>query len=834
MQTAHIRFLDLFNGPVQYVVPRWQRRYRWGRRDIERLVDDLLAIAAAGADAAHYGGTLLTFPEPGAPAGLVTRKRVVDGQQRLTTVSVLLACIAEKLGPEGKCGDWNAKKIRDYRLTNPDNSEDKFYKLRLQPGDDEEYRNGLEGRAAGSGAVTQAWRIVSRLVAKNDTAQLLKGIERFKAVSIGLDHHEDPQQIFESLNATGQPLTESEKVKNWLLMGLPESEQKALHDQHWSVMEEELGTGADSGPTDIFLRDLLRWRTGELQGIDRSYEGLRRWALRQGRSDDRPAICRELARLAGLYGILTGTAGAHADPKVESNLHHLRELGIHVHRPLSLRLLDDAARADSQATANENLAKTLETIGVWLTRQWLADRPTAGTNKAMAELASAGGPGPGDNAAAYWTGRIRRLRNTRARVPSDDAVRRGILTRKACGGGTGRSAAAILSAMMEAEHREESPSRDRLTIEHIMPQKLTDEWKRELGGNAEEIHGKYRDRLANLTLSGDATNSALSAKTFTDKREIYGKSPIGLTSRLADETEWNEGAMLRRANHLADRALKLWPWTEPATAEQIPAANGEDSATFDGDLRWRINDGHWQTEAVASQMVLNVAGALLSLDPANAERLSGDAASWYVHPASRYPAGSKAGTLTMRAVPGHEDYVLYPYTRDYPSSAKRCRAMAELCGARIDVAGVRRHSEAQLFFRFLKERTGGLPGQKDSWRGASQWAAPANERGDRICISLGEEVIYLYIRTGTSETLPNRTSRLRRYSSAILNQLPDQTIEGELETESTEGRTVSLQRAWNRQDEADWPDAADWIKDQYERLHILLSSSAFAGATIPR
>lgn len=261
MQTAHIRFLDLFNGPVQYVVPRWQRRYRWGRRDIERLVDDLLAIAAAGADAAHYGGTLLTFPEPGAPAGLVTRKRVVDGQQRLTTVSVLLACIAEKLGPEGKCGDWNAKKIRDYRLTNPDNSEDKFYKLRLQPGDDEEYRNGLEGRAAGSGAVTQAWRIVSRLVAKNDTAQLLKGIERFKAVSIGLDHHEDPQQIFESLNATGQPLTESEKVKNWLLMGLPESEQKALHDQHWSVMEEELGTGADSGPTDIFLRDLLRWRT---------------------------------------------------------------------------------------------------------------------------------------------------------------------------------------------------------------------------------------------------------------------------------------------------------------------------------------------------------------------------------------------------------------------------------------------------------------------------------------------------------------------------------------------------------------------------------------------
>ncbi len=103
MDTRHVAFLELFNSQVQYVVPRWKRRYCWGGSDIGRLVDDLLAVAQSkqGSEPAHYGGTLLTFPETKAPQP-VTVHRVVDGQQRLTTVSILLACIAEELGPDGQ------------------------------------------------------------------------------------------------------------------------------------------------------------------------------------------------------------------------------------------------------------------------------------------------------------------------------------------------------------------------------------------------------------------------------------------------------------------------------------------------------------------------------------------------------------------------------------------------------------------------------------------------------------------------------------------------------------------------------------------------------------
>ena len=162
MQAQQIDFLELLNGQVQYVVPRWQRRYRWGQADIERLVDDLMTVAIGGADAAHYGGTLLTFPEPG-PAGVVKTIRVVDGQQRLTTVSILLACIADKLGPTGQCDDWTAQIIRDDRLTNPGKPKEKQRKLRLQDGDEEEYRHGVEGKPLGAGVVAQAWRTARRL-----------------------------------------------------------------------------------------------------------------------------------------------------------------------------------------------------------------------------------------------------------------------------------------------------------------------------------------------------------------------------------------------------------------------------------------------------------------------------------------------------------------------------------------------------------------------------------------------------------------------------------------------------------------------------------------------
>ena len=149
MHANHTEFLQLFNGEVQDVVPRWPRRYCWNESDIERLVNDLLTIAESDSPgAAHYGGALLTFPESTAAGGVPTH-RVVDGQQRLTTVSILLAFIADKIGTGSNSG-WTEQLLRDRLANHPSQRPRKRRKLRLQDEEEDEYQRGLEGDPEGS------------------------------------------------------------------------------------------------------------------------------------------------------------------------------------------------------------------------------------------------------------------------------------------------------------------------------------------------------------------------------------------------------------------------------------------------------------------------------------------------------------------------------------------------------------------------------------------------------------------------------------------------------------------------------------------------------------
>ena len=815
METRSIRLLELLDGQVQYVVPRWQRRFCWGQSDIERLVEDLAAVADGDPDSTHYGGTILTFREPGA-AGVVSTIRVVDGQQRLTTLSILLACIARELGPNGECDGWTAQHIIDDRLTNPGKSAEKFRKLRLQDGDEDEYRQGLEAEPSGMGAVTQAWRIARRLVARERVDRLLRGLLSLRVVSIGLDEREDPQQIFASLNATGRPLRESEKVKNWLLMGLPDSKQQELYEDCWLQIERCLDATHSTESVDVFLRDLLRWQTGTTVGIDHIYEGIRRWAVKTGKEQDRSSVFREFTRLAGLYGKISGTAKSHRNAKVERELRHLREMGIDVHRPLSLRLLSDADAAAGGTLDDADLSEILRLIGTWTTRMWLADKRFAGMNKAMADLAHEIGPGDGADPVEYWRGKISRRRASLVGVPGDQEIQYGIRHRKVTATNV-RIARAILFELMEAEHREESPDRRRLTIEHVMPKKLTDEWKQSLGEQAEGMHERFLNCLPNLTLSGDATNSKMGASSFEAKKMVYRKSPIGLTSRLSFEDAWDKEALERRADDLASRAIDRWPWHEQRTNIQVRPVGAPN-------LQWRLDGGPWKEEQSASGMIKNVVSVLLSMDSDNAHRLSGQAISTNVHSSRRYPPGSAAGAaMMMHAVPGHPDYVIYPFGQDYAHSAKRCMKMGERCGVKIEVE-FDEQNQAREFWRLLKATTGGLPGQKSDWRGTSQTTIPLNSKGDRIGIFIGHpDMLRLFVTRIGNKHLREHIVRMRDYSRSISENMSDQNLSNDLEKESLEGRSISVCGAWMRDDEEEWPAAAHWVKDQFDRMRTIIS-----------
>ena len=231
-------------------------------------------------------------------------------------------------------------------------------------------------------------------------------------------------------------------------------------------------------------------------------------------------------------------------------------------------------------------------------------------------------------------------------------------------------------------------------------------------------------------------------------------------------------------------------------------------------------------------MVLNVAAALLIRDSTNAQRLSGEAISSNVHLASRYPPGTTAGTLTMRAVPGHGEYVLYPYEQDYPTSAERCRKMGKRCGVTVD-AQFEENTPTQAFWKLFKEREGGIPGQKDSWRGASQWTTPLNILGDRIGIYVGHQDSWLYIRAGKNQEAGDRAARMRSYSWKIREEMGDQVLGENLEKNGADGMTITVQRAWVRDDEDEWPEAAQWIKEQFERLRAILSERPGEATAVP-
>ncbi len=798
-------------------MPYWQRRYCWRSSDIKQLVDDLNTVAKAEPGLTHYAGTLLTFRDSSSETGVLRCVRVVDGQQRLTTVSILLACLAEKLDRDGQSSEWTAEIIRERHLTNPRMPLEKQFKLRLQSGDHDEYCNGINGEPKGFSAVTQAWKCVRTLVQHNDTTHLLSGLQRLRVVNIVLDHLDDPQQIFESLNATGRPLQESEKIKNWLLMDLPEETQRELINRYWRKIEQVLHAEYKTKPVDMFFHDLMRWKTGETRGDDKTYEQFRRWALQNYEgAKERHILFEELLRVAKLYGVLLGEA-RHSDRRVDAEIRHLREMGVHAHRPLTLRLLDEASSNGITQISNDDLRKIIAGISTWVTRLKLTGRPTEGMNKVIAEFAFKKCElRAEEDYVEYWLRKIRGLRNRSFGIPSDEEVREGIRTRKAYGSSITAKTKAILCELMEVEQTGEAPARVRLTVEHIMPRKLTREWKRELGEEAENIHEQYCDRFANLTLIGDYSNSGLGAKSFFEKRKIYKNSSVFMTRQIAKLNEWNKNVMLHKADSLATQILARWHWTD-----------NQNRANQSVEFKWRIEGGKWHEEKVSSQMILNIVGALLSLNSKHIDCLRGDGKTNNIHPVSLYPPTTSVGSGAMRTVPGHDEWTFYPYV-EKKNIVERCQKLGDRCGVRIQVEHLSvKYNLRKYFWKFLKDEADIIPGLETISEKSTQWINTNSIYGDQIGISIrSDEKISLCIRSGAVNKSES-TTRMLRFSWQIKNQMADQEPLGDLESESEKGRSIRVEHSWTQDNRDEWLDTCQWITEQFKRLCSLISEENY-------
>lgn len=553
MKAKESRLLDFLRSAQQFVIPIYQRPYRWDEKECGKLWDDIMRAARGSGASGHFIGSVVyiqdgLFSVTDHPALLV-----IDGQQRLTTCMLLIEAIARaQTGHEMK-GDFEPRRMRHAYLKDAMQDDDRAYKMLLSATD----RSTLKAVVDGDDLpVDRSVRIVENFVffqrklAGADLEEVCRGLSRILIVDIALDRgHDNPQLIFESLNSTGKALAQSDLIRNYVLMGLPPREQDRLYERHWRPMEIAFGQEAYAAHFDSFMRHFLTMRTGAIPRIDEVYEDFKAYAASEEENGATTAtIIAEVHRFAGFYCRLA-LGKQETDRDLADALKDLRDLKADVTFPFLLELYGDL---EAGVLGREDFLAATRLVEAYVFRRVICDVPTNSHNKTFATFSRSLIKGRYlESIAAHFVS----LPSYR-RFPSDAEFEAAMKTRELYNART-----SYWLRRMENHGRRERVAVEKLTIEHILPQteNLSPQWREALGSECDMIAARYRHTIGNLTLT--AYNSEMSARWFVDKRDIeggLGRSPLRLNSGLGSLETWNENTIRDRADRLAQMAVGIW------------------------------------------------------------------------------------------------------------------------------------------------------------------------------------------------------------------------------------------------------------------------------------
>ena len=660
MKASETYLTRLLSQPSQFRIPVWQREYAWTDEDCERLVEDILSVGRRRREeAVHFIGSIITLTEAGAPAGDISVHRVVDGQQRLITTNLLMLAIAEVIESEPSAAQtWTATRIRQQMTGNGHEMGDAQYKLRLQEADHAEYLKIWNGRSnAAGGRIGNAYQCLSRNVRRvlaedGSIEALIDGLRRVMIVTIGVRPDEAPQQIFEALNTTGKPLREHEKLRNGLMLGHSDDEQRRILDEVWRVIVATVcGGSADDAMLDRFLLDTYRHRTGKIGNIREGYRLTKRWMDAEELTGTRDGE-QALMAAARWHGAITGRT-LHENSEIREAVDRIRPVGGTAWTPMGMRILEDL----ENGIAKSDVLKALNAVECWLWRRYLVGREAGGLNR-LAATAAARARNATEGYAEEWRQRIGRLRGGTSRVPTDEEIVRDGRDSTWYGGKISEITRALLWRLEEVVAKDAVKPIGQLTLEHILPQQPTKEWLEDLGDDAEQTVRSRTHVLGNLTLVPAGWNRDAGQQRFNDKKVLYEKTGIYETSWIVTkETRWGRGEIDARGERLLRTAFALWPWEGPWPERT------------QGWQRWRVRYRHAQGEWIyggARRTLRGMVGAILRRDT----HLSGEEVArrqaaqrklveerWC---AEQEPDGSKWGQV--EGVPGLVVYMDRSYT----------------------------------------------------------------------------------------------------------------------------------------------------------------------------
>lgn len=549
MEASPAKVIQYFNGEKQNLIPLFQRPYTWKENNWQSLWNDVMVQYDLGESGTHFMGAIVSVPALAVPVG-VSKYLIIDGQQRLTTVSLLLCALRD-------CLEANpAARIQEVYLTNRFREVEDTLKFVPTQADRDVYREIVLDRKIPTTdcLMVQAYHFFkNQLLTGSDAngdpvipGKVLTTLEHcLQVVMINLGSDDDPYLIFESLNFKGQPLTQADLVRNYLLMRFRHSistggEQERVYSKYWQPLEKILGDN---------LTEFLRHYSMK-DGDDIKQGGIYAAVKTKLKSMETPQAVETEVHSMQRFGEFYATILCliqDQDKAIRDRLENITDLKVTTSYPLLLRLFD--ARQTKQINSAE-LEKCLGLIESFIVRRAVCGVPTNALNKLFIQWAKSFP----DTDHAQWLRDSMSSGGVGRRFPKDAEFAGAFLNQPQYRRGTTRF---ILCRLEKSFEHRERVDLSTATIEHVLPQTLNQEWREDLGPESEEIHATLLDTFGNLTLT--AYNAELGNLPFSAKKLKLRNTHIELNRWILEQENWRATEIEGRAKQLLDKANQIWP-----------------------------------------------------------------------------------------------------------------------------------------------------------------------------------------------------------------------------------------------------------------------------------
>ena len=552
MQVKEIPIYQFLEGSdKRFIIPVYQRDYSWTKKNCQKLWDDMLILANSQRPD-HFLGTIV---------GIVSNYAeyvIIDGQQRLTTISIFLLSLHNFLKNKiDKSEEENRLESQLLEFLIDKYSKDQARRIRLKPNKQDEvffnnlFKDSEEKKSEISSNIVNNYNFFSEKIHNCEIApqDLFNYFRKLKIILIDLVRGiDDPQLIFESLNSTGVDLESSDLIRNYILMDLEPEKQEQFYQKYWLEIEKLVEDRFEG-----FVQNYLIFKNKSWIKSDDVYENFKKF-VKENFAQDKEKILQDLIYYAKIFSIIFQIT-KHKNSEINNCLQRLCELDFTVVDPY---FLDVFADLDLGILSEENVIKIIKIIESFAFRKNFVENTTQGLNKFFVTLAKE------IKKEKAWQENYLDILNFillsksgSTKFPTDDDFENALINKEVY---KTKNKFYLLSTI-ENNKSAFKIEIDDLEIEHIMPQNLTIDWQQKLGENYEEIHKKYLHTLGNLTLTTSRQNKVLSNLSKEEKDKIdFQTSKLKLNFRLEENKIWNDKAIVERAKILALEAKEIWQY----------------------------------------------------------------------------------------------------------------------------------------------------------------------------------------------------------------------------------------------------------------------------------